>query len=99
MEIREFYKRWRALKKSIWLFLYYLSLQERTVKACEVPWAEGLTYRQVPCRDLQAASAMKCSVGTIGAWRRKLARLGYIRQRRTAAGYIITIPGVGGERA
>jgi hypothetical protein len=97
-KVREFVKRRKELGRSIWLFLYYYSLQGREIQPDEIldrPWAAGMTFSEIPCRDSDAARVFGCSAETVRNWRKRLAALGYIEQRRTPAGYVITIPGMG----
>jgi hypothetical protein len=86
-----FRQQWKNLGRTIWLFLYYYSLQG--TEALDLPWGAGLFYGETcPCSDLKAAKALRCSVRTVARYRKHLAKLGYIEQKRTACGYLIKIP-------
>jgi hypothetical protein len=80
----------RKLREANWLFLYYV---HRTTD--EITDSSGCRLGRVfygrACPDSDAASALGCSTRTIAKWRNTLASFGYIAQKSTGRGQVITV--------
>lgn len=80
----------KRMRDAVWLLLYFIDKTTR-----EEPngqgGKEGLVYGGMPVCDKKAAEELGRSERTIRRWRCRLARLGYITQKRTAVGYVVRV--------
>ncbi len=84
------FKHCRRMREAIWFFLYLIDKTTEEFDSADGS-RTGSILGGMPCRDQDAASALGRSERTIRAWRNQLAKLGYIVQKRTPIGYVITL--------
>lgn len=84
------FRHWRQLGEAALLLIFYV---DRTTREFTAPDGQrlGAVYGGKPCRDADVAAIFGCSKWTVRNWRTRLAAFGYIRQRRTPIGYVITV--------
>ena len=84
------FEHYRRMRDSYWLFTWYI---DKTTKESEAGdgGRVGVVLGGLPIRDSDAASAFGCSEKTARNWRTRLAREGYIEQKRTPVGYVIRV--------
>jgi hypothetical protein len=84
------FEHWRYLREALWLFLWFI---DRTTREPTTDDGSklGSVLGGMPIRDSDAASTFGCTKRSIRTWRNRLAKFGYIQQKRTGTGYIITL--------
>jgi hypothetical protein len=78
------------LKGAIWLLIWYIDKTTKEVLSVDGT-RNGIVLGGKPIADEDPASALGCYVKTIGRYRQRLARLGFIGQKRTPVGYVIQV--------
>jgi transposase len=80
----------KSLGSAVYLMIYYVDKTTREVTANDGSKA-GRVLGGAPLHDADVARALGVSVFTARRWRSRLARAGYIRQKRTGWGYTIEL--------
>jgi len=84
------FRHWRQLGEAALLLIFYI---DRTTRESIGPDGArmGAVYGGKPCPDAHVASAFGCAARTVRRWRNRLAKFGYILQRRTPVGQVISV--------
>lgn len=88
------FEHYPKLKDAMWLLLLYVDWTTKEVRAADGSF-DGSVLGGKPVSDADVARAFPVRGGpserSIWRWRNHLARCGYITQKRTGSGYIITV--------